>query len=294
MKKVSVIIANYNTSEILNGCLLNLKQIRSSEYAEMEIIVVDNASPDDSVEMMRTQHPDVLLIENENRGLADAYNRGFARCTGEFVIYLGTDAFPKSGVISGLVSYLEQNPEVGAATPKLLTRDGKPDMDAHRGFPTPWAAITHFTKLNRFFPKSKIFNQYFIGWEELDKPHEIDLCISHFMILPRRIQEQVGPWDTTFFLYGEDVDMCYRIKQAGFKIMYLAQFEAIHFKGASVGVRKETADITKTSPEHRKKMRKKSVESMKIFYKKHYSKKYPPFVTGIVLWAIDVMGVLRS
>lgn len=132
---------------------------------------------------------------------------------------------------------------IGIATVALRLRDGMLDMDAHRGFPTPWASLTHFSGLSRTLPHSPFFNQYFLGGRDSTQPHEIDLCISHFLFVRRTLFDAIGPWDEDFFLYGEDVDFCYRTKAAGYKIMYLPQFTVTHYKGASVGVRKQSSEI---------------------------------------------------
>lgn len=291
MKKVSVIIVNFNTKNILIDCI---KKLQVSDYKELEIIVVDNGSTDGSYESIKKSFPEVIAIKSENNGLAAGSNLGYSKATGEYILYIGSDALLDSNTISGVVRYFEEHKDVGAATTKLVLRDGSVDMDAHRGFPTPWAAVTHFTKLNKLFPKSKLFNQYFLGWKDLNQPHEIDLCISHFMMIRREVFEKVGLWDETFFVYGEDVDMCYRIKQAGYKIMYLPQWETLHYKGASVGIRKETSDLASTTTkETRFKMSKERTNAMKLFYQKHYSKKYPTLVTSFVLFAITMLEKIR-
>jgi GT2 family glycosyltransferase len=291
MKLVSIIIVNYNTKDILIDCIRNLQK---SDYKNIEIIVVDNGSSDGSYEAVVQNFAEVKAIKSENKGLAVGYNTGLKNSSGEYILYLGSDAFPKENTISGLVEYFDANIEVGAATCKLITRDGKLDMDAHRGFPTPWAALTHFTKLNRIFPKSKIFNQYFLGYKDMDSPHEIDLCISHFMMVRKNVFDKVGLWDEDFFVYGEDVDMCYRIKEAHYKIMYLPQFECLHYKGSSVGIRKESSDVSNATTETRQKMSKERTNAMRLFYKKHYEDKYPGFVTGFILFGIDSLEKFRT
>ncbi len=290
MKKVSVIIVNYNTKPILQDCLHNLE----GSYPNLEIIVVDNASADGSAEMVKASFPNVVLIENENNGLAAGSNLGLTKATGDYYLFMGSDAFPAGDAISQLVNYMDQAPYVGIATCKLVLRNGELDWDAHRGFPTPWAALTHFTKLNKLFPHSRIFNRYFLGWEDMNKPHEIDLCISHFMLVKKEVIEQIGKWDEHYFLYGEDVDFCYRAKQAGWQIMYLPFCTAVHYKGVSVGIRKETQDITSASTETRERIKKTTTDAMKLFYKKHYQGKYPAIVTNFVLAGIDLMRFIRS
>ncbi len=209
-------------------------------------------------------------------------------------MYLGSDAFPKPGVLEGMISFMEADKKLGATTAKLVLRNGSLDMDAHRGFPTPWAAFTHFSKINRLFPKSAFFNSYFLGRSNMTVPHEIDLCIAHFMLVKRQVQNEVGLWDESFFVFGEDVDMCYRIKKAGWKLVYLPQFEVLHYKGFGIGIRKESKDISKASLETKKRMKRETTRAMKLFYEKHYTKVYPKSLTKIVLFGIDILSRLRS
>lgn len=295
--KVSAIIVNYNTKDILRECLENLSQVKKAlNTPELEVIVVDNASSDGSVQMVKDDFHDVILIETENRGLAAGSNRGLVRATGDYLLYLGTDAFPSAETIEGIVQYMEENREVGVATAKLVLRNGESDMDAHRGFPTPWASVTHFSKLNRLFPRSKLFNRYFLGWHDLDQAHEIDLCISHFMLVKREVFDKVGKWDEDFFVFGEDVDLCYRVKKGGWKIMYLPQWSVLHYKGVTVG-RKESKDIktqANSSSATRKRMKQETTKAMRLFYKKHYESKYPKIVTTLTLLGISFLEKLRS
>lgn len=288
---VSVIIVNFNTREVLEKCLANLL----GSDVPLQIIVVDNASADGSAEMVGIKFPSVTLLAlTENRGLACGYNRGLEIATGQYILLLGSDAFPEKGTIEGLVRFFEENTSVGLATGRLVLRDGHLDWDAHRGFPTPWKALTHFSGLEKLFPKSQIFGGYFLGWKDLDQPHEIDLCISHFMLIRKSVLETVGHFDEEFFVYGEDVDFCYRVKQAGWKIMYLPAWPVTHWKGVGVGLRKETQDVTKASQETRLRMVQESSRAMTIFYRKHYSTIYPKIVTGLILGAINYLGKIRE
>lgn len=290
MASVSVIIVSYNTCHLLQSCLQNL--LNHNEATE--IIVVDNASNDGSGELVQKQFPAVKLIAlSTNRGLTVASNLGLAAAKGDFVLYLGSDAYPKAGVIAGMAAYLEQHPQVGIATAELRLRDGTLDMDAHRGFPTPWASLTHFSGLSRLFPNVPLLNQYFLGGRKLTQPHEIDLCISHFLFARRSLFAVIGKWDEDFFLYGEDVDLCYRAKAAGYQIMYLPQFTVIHFKGASVGVRKQTSDIARADRATQLRVTQLSSKAMQLFYQKHLCQRYPWLVNGLVLTAIRLLGALR-
>jgi len=288
---ISIAIINFNTAPLLVRCLQNLYSLHEVD----EIIVVDNASTDDSVALIRNEFPAVKLIAlSENRGLTAASNIVLAEATGAYLLYLGADAYPEPGVIRDLALYMDAHPTVAIATAELRLRDGTLDMDAHRGFPTPWASLTHFSGLNRLFPRSALFNQYFLGQEELTAPHEIDLCISHFMFTRRQVLTALGGWDEDFFLYGEDVDLCYRVKAAGHQIMYLPQFKALHYKGASVGIRKQSSDISTASTETKLHATILTTKAMALFYKKHLYDQYPRIVSAAVMQGIGLLGRVRE
>lgn len=292
MARLAIIIVNYNTGDVLHDCLNNLRKL---DLPGSRIVVVDNSSKDGSADMVKTEFPQIDLVRSENNGLAAGYNLGI-RMAGDcaFYLFLGTDAFPKTGCVTGVMDFLESNQSAGIATAKMVLRDGSYDLDAHRGFPTPWAAFAHFSGLGRLFPKSKIFNKYFLGWQDLSKPHEIDLCISHFMMVKKEVFEKTGLWDEDFFVYGEDVDFCWRTKQAGFKIYYLPQFECLHYKGVGVGIRKESSDVTKADEATKKRMKTESTRAMKLFYTKHMYRKYPWLLNKAVEVGISAMEKIRS
>lgn len=286
MEKVSIIIVNYNGKDTLFECLENLTR----NLSDIEIIVFDNASTDGAAAMVEQSFQDVCLIKSEvNKGIAYGYNRAFEYATSKYILYLGSDAFPTQRVLEGLVSYLDSNTDVGLVTPQLVDKSTKLDLDAHRGYPTPWTAITHFIGLGKVFPKSRLFNAYFLGHKDMTTPHEIDACISHFMLVQRAAISKIGGWDEDFFVYGEDIDFCYRLKQSGYKIMYHTDYEVLHYKGATIGVRKTTSQLSRASLQTKIAMKKASVDAMEIFYKKHYMTKYPRLITFLVLMGIRVM-----
>jgi len=294
MAKISIIIVNYNTKNILKDCLENLKASKADFGEDLEIIVVDNASSDGSATLVKESYPDVILIESENNGIAAAHNLALTKASGDYFLFMGIDAFPSKEDLTDLMSFMNRNLDVGVVTPKLVLRDGSLDMDAHRGFPTPWASFTYFTKLCKLFPKSKLFNSYFLGYRNFSKPHEIDLCISHFMFVRVSTQQDVGPWDEEFFVYGEDVDFCYRVKSLSWKIIYLPDIEVLHLKGVSVGTRKESKDVTTASEETKDRMKQETTRAMRLFYEKHMMKRYPGLVNFAVLKGIDLLEFIRT
>jgi len=288
---VSIVIANYNSRDTLDECLLNISKLKNID----DTIVVDNASADNSALMVKKKYPWVNLISlKENKGIAYSYNLGIKKTNSRYILFLGSDAFPNDKTIEGLSNYLDKNSKTGIVVPKLITRSGEIDMDGHRGFPTPWVSFTHFSKLDKLFPKSKLFSGYFLGSLDIESLHEIDLCISHFMLVRRDTIKKVGLFDEDFFVFGEDVDFCYRVKEGGWKIVYSPKYSAIHYKGVSIGTRKETKDISKASIETKKKMITQSTRAMNLFYKKHYMNKYPKIVNYPILFAIKVLGKIRS
>jgi GT2 family glycosyltransferase len=190
---------------------------------------------------------------------------------------------------------MDHNTHAAIVTPRLVTRDGSFDKDCHRGFPTPWTALTHFSGLSKSFPKSKYFNGYYLGYMDIFTQHEIDACISHFMFVRRNIHDVVGVWDEDYFLYGEDIDLCYRVKEAGYKVMYLGDLEVLHYKGVTVG-REISSDIKTAATddlELQRYIKKETTRSMKLFYRKHLKKRYFFVLTGIVILGINLLEFFR-
>jgi len=284
MKKsdVTAIIANYNTRQILQDCLRHIIKLKEVK----QIIVVDNASVDNSSEMVKRQFPSVLLFSlKKNEGISYSYNLAAKKAKTRYLLFLGSDAFPEKNTVTFLDDYLDKNPEVGLTTCKIILRNGNLDMDSHRAFPTPWNSFLYFTKLN---PK-----KYFLQGEDFSKPHEIDACISHFMFARKKAFESINGFDKDYFVYGEDIDFCYRLKKNNWKIMYLPQVKATHYKGVSVGLRKESKDITQASKETKIRMSKMTTDAMGLFFKKHYLKNYPTLFNLLILSTIKLMKTVR-
>jgi len=297
--ELSVIILSYNTKELLEKCLNSLVLSIKYHVLRAEIIVVDNGSTDGSVEMVKetiihnTKY-NIHLIENQNNlGFSKGNNVGLTQATGKYILFLNSDTEIFPGSLGKAVDFMENHPGVGALTAKTLLADGKMDPDCHRGFPTPWASITYFLGLEKLFPKSRLFGQYHKFFLDLNINHEIDAGAGAFMLIPRKVIDKIGAWDESYFFYGEDLDFNYRIKKAGFKVMFFAKPLLKHYKGASSGLRKESKNIAKNSKENRIRVAKASAQAMEIFYKKFYKDIYPGWLTSLVLGAIRVKGVFR-
>lgn len=292
----SFVIVNYNTRELLKDCIENLLKVRET-YKGTEIIVVDNLSFDGTDQMIQYEYKDkVIFIKNTANNLPMGHNLGFGASHGDFVVHLGSDAYPTADQLQILVEFMNKTPDAGICTGKIVTKDGNLDMDAHRGLVTPWTALSHWSGLDKIFAKNPLFDRYFLGYKDMTVPHEIDVCISHFMMIRREAYEKVGKWDTTFFMYGEDLDFCYRMQKAGYKIYYVPQAVITHLKGATVG-RKSTDNIDNASRRdynHMKRVRKETVRAMRIFYTKHLAPTYPFYVNWAVYSGMSLLKIFRS
>ncbi|MCB9008863.1 MAG: glycosyltransferase family 2 protein [Ardenticatenaceae bacterium] len=290
---LSIVIVNYNTRQLLDDCLASIFAAEEPTGG-LEIIVVDNASSDGSQAMVREKYPLVQLIASEvNRGFSAANNLGVAVANGRTILFLNSDTRVAPNALAEPAAYLLANPGVGALTVRLVYPSGERDPDNHRGFPTPWNAICHFSGLSKIFPANPRFNGYFQSYADMSQTHPVDVIAGSYMLMPMALCRELGGWDETYFFYGEDIDFCYRIRQAGYQIIYYPHVEVLHYKGASSGLRKESAEIARPPKETRVKVAKESVRAMKIFYRKFYREQYPWLVTAVVLAGIQIRGWFR-
>ncbi len=279
---VSVVIVSYNVREHL---LDALRALYASSGVGIEAVVVDNASRDASADATEITFPQAIVVRNNaNLGFGKASNGGLMRSRGEFVLLLNPDVIVERDCVSTLVGFLRAHPKAGAASPRLRRPDGRLDLASRRGFPTPRAAFYRLTLLSRLFPRSPRFNQYNMGYLPEDQVHEIDAGTAACLMLRRSAVEQVGPFDADYFMYGEDLDLCFRLKKAGWKIFYVPAAVATHIKGASS--RQATSAMLREF--HR---------AMWIFHRKHYASGLPAPANGLVwmgIWGRWALLSLRS
>lgn len=271
---ISVVILNYNTRDLTRTCLTTLLASRLEKYV-MEVIVCDNGSEDGSVEMIADEFPGVILIKNgKNLGFAAGNNPGIRKAKGRFVLLLNTDTEIPRDTLRVMIGFMDSNPDAGAATCKLLLPDGSMDPACHRGFPTPWASLTYLVKLEKLFPKTRLFGEYHQGYKDLASIHEVDCIVGAFFMVRREVISEVGLLDEDYFMYGEDIDWAYRIRKAGWKIMYNPTVTILHKKKQSgraniLAKRRVTTEIYF----HKYNW---------LFYKKNYAEKYGPVLTFFV------------
>ncbi len=282
---LSIIILNYNVKELLINCLDSIFKNKTNKD-KWQIIVVDNASIDGSIEEVRKKrYKDIELLENkENLGFAAGNNAGAKIAKAPVILFLNPDTVIVGQAIQKTYEYLMGNPDIGAITCRVELPDGKLDYSCHRGFPTPWNSLMYFSGLAKLFPNSPIFSGYTASYLDIKKTHEIDCCTGAFMMVRKIAGEQVGFWDKTYFWNGEDIEFCYSLKEKGWKIYFYPDEKIIHFKGSSAKVNKETRLMTA----------KHGVSAMRIFYKKHYYNKYPPIFRDLVLAGIKLLEHYRK
>lgn len=290
---LSIIVVSYNTRQLLDDCLASIFAAEPPTGG-LELIVVDNASADGSPDMVAEKYPAARLIaRHDNLGFSTANNQGSAVARGRYLLFLNSDTLLSAGALVQPLSYMDAHPEVGALTVRLVYPNGERDPDNHRGFPTPWNAFCHFSGLSRLFPDNPRFNGYFRNYEDFSQIHPVPVIAGSYMMMPRSLDWELGGWDETYFFYGEDIDYCYRIHEAGYAIIYYPLVEVLHYKGASSGLRKESADIARPPKETRVKVARESIRAMQVFYRKFYSDKYPRLVTAAVLAGIRLRGWAR-
>jgi len=284
----SIVIVNFNTYSYL---IQTLTSIYNSELRpdSFEIIVVDNASSDHSLLPIKKNYPGVnLIINKDNIGFARANNQAVKNAHGEFILFLNPDTIILKETISTVLDFMQRHKEIGVATCKVILPTGKIDDACHRGFPTPWNALCYFTGLSSMFSKSNFFNGYHLGYKDMDKIHEIDSCAGAFMLVRKIAGDQIGWFDEDYFWYGEDLDFCYRIKKAGWKICYIPKVQIVHYKGVASGIKKHSQKISSANRKIKLLATKARFDVMEIFYKKHYQKTYPNWLTATVLFGIKI------
>ncbi len=228
---LSVIIVNYNTREFLDSCLRSLDE--RSDAVSTEVIVVDNGSLDGSQEMVRSRHPGIRLIENGiNRGFAAANNRGIRESMGKYLLLLNSDTMLSRGALEGTVGFAEEMNLKGIVGCKLLNSDGTLQPSV-RSFPTIMNVASETFFLSGLFPHSRIFGKYYMSFFDYSAHAEVDWVMGAFLMFHRDVLEAVGMLDERFFMFGEEIDFCYRARQSGFRTWYFPGASVFHRWGGS-------------------------------------------------------------
>lgn len=279
--KLSIIILNYNTNKLLEDCLNSIKKYENE--IPLEVIVSDNASSDGSPDMVREKFPWVTLTEGPNEGFSKGNNRARLLAEGDMVLFLNPDTVVNRGVLKETTDFLMTHKDVGALTCKLVLPDGSLDKDTRRRFPTPWISF------NRLILK----NGYKYWYQDVPDNviQEVDVIQGAFFLTRKKVLNDVGWFDEDYFFQGEDIDLCWKIREAGWKIIYYPEVFIYHLKGASTG--KSKLWKAKISFKHKLRVKLATVEAMELFFKKNLWKKYPVWFDWFVVLGIRIYKVLR-
>jgi len=272
--KLSIILVNYNVKYFLEQCLYSVR--KSIKDIKAEVFVVDNNSVDGSVRMLEEKFPEVVLIKNKtNEGFSKANNQAIKRAKGEYILLLNPDTLVEDNTFTRIISFMDKKPGAGGLGVKMLDGKGKYLAESKRGLPTPSVAFYKIFGLSRLFPKSKLFGKYHLTYLDKDKIHKVDVLSGAFMLLRKSVLKEVGLLDESFFMYGEDIDLSYRIQKAGYDNYYFPETRIIHYKGEST--------------------KKSSINYVFIFYnamiifaKKHFSQKNARVFSLLIKMAIYI------
>jgi GT2 family glycosyltransferase len=276
---VSVLVVSHNVRDLL---LEALQALGNDGCPNLQLIVVDNASADGSAEAVERDFPtaDVLGLAG-NLGYGKANNLAFQRAKGDLILLLNPDVTISPGCLDHLVRFLEEHPDAGAVGPRLVRPDGSPDLAARRSFPTPETSLYRFAALSRLFPGSARFNRYNLGALDPALEHEMDAGTGACLLVRREAIDRVGLFDPDFFMYGEDLDLCYRIKAGGWKVWYVPSAMAVHVKGTS----------TRQVP---MRMQYEFHRAMWIYHRKHHAAALPAPVNAAIWLGIWSRWTLLS
>jgi GT2 family glycosyltransferase len=257
---LSIIVANYNTRDLLRDCLQSA--YGSTGKFTCEVIVVDNGSTDGSADMVRREFPQVHLEASAiNGGYAYANNLGFRSAQGRYLLLLNPDTVLPPNALEAMLTFMDEHPQAGVAGPKLVLADGTLDLACRRSFPTLDVAFYRLIGLSKRYPSSPRYNRYNLGYLDPDQLAEVDAVVGAFMLIRREALEQAGPLDERFFAFGEDLDLCYRIKvNHGWAVYYNPAVVVTHYKGQAM--KQRTVQMTIHF-----------YRAMWLFHQKHYAQR---------------------
>ncbi len=275
--QLSIIIVNYNVKYFLEQCLCSV--IKGCKNIDAEIFVVDNNSTDGSKEFFKNKFLNVKFIWNANNvGFAKANNQVLAQCNGQYILFLNPDTIIPVDCIDKSLSFCRIKNNIGGLGVHMVNKNGKFLKESKRAFPTLLTSFYKLIGVAKLFPTSKIFARYYLGNLDEFKNHEVDVLAGAFMLHPKKVLDEVGGFDEQFFLYGEDVDLSYRIQKAGYVNYYFAETTIIHFKGEST----KAGDLNYI---------KHFYGAMGIFVKKHYNGSRYKFLTFFIQIAIWLRAI---
>jgi O-antigen biosynthesis protein len=274
--KLSIVIVNYNVKHFLEQALLSVH--RAIEGLEAEVFVVDNNSMDGSVSMVRQRFPWVNLIASkENLGFSRGNNLAIRQATGDYVLLLNPDTVVEEDTFHQIVAFMDQQPDAGALGVKMINGKGEFLPESKRALPTPWTAFYKVFGLAKLFPRNRRFGHYHLTYLDPEQIHAVEVLSGAFMLLRKSVLDKIGLLDEQFFMYGEDIDLSYRVTQAGYTNYYYPHTQIIHYKGEST--RKGSLNYVLVF-----------YNAMRLFVRKHFAGRH----AGAFLWIIQLAILARA
>jgi GT2 family glycosyltransferase len=295
MLDLGIVIVNYNVRDLLRDCLASVYEIHAD--FTFEVCVVDNGSGDGSADMVADEFPQARFIPAENRGYAAGNNLGLREfgfgdnspdardgapqsvpsSYPRYALLLNPDTVLPPSALADMLAFMQEHPEAGVVGPRLVREDGSLDRACRRSFPTPEVAAYRLSGLSRLFPSSERFGRYNLTYLSPDVTAEVDSVVGAFMLIRGAALAQVGLLDEQFFMYAEDLDLCYRIKQQGWQVWYNAGVTVLHYKGQSSRQRSTFANV-------------KFYETMRLFHDKHFKQQTFFLVNWLIYAAVGLLG----
>ena len=287
---LSIIIVNYETFHLTKQTIESV--INRDHKFSYDIYVVDNASEDGSFEKLKkTFFKEIdtglikFILNSENKGFAQANNLAIKRTNSKYVLLLNSDTIVVDDCLEKSLGYMKKHSDTGVLGCKVMLKDNTLDKACRRSFPDFYVSFYRMTGLSKLFPKSKRFGRYNLTYLDEDDTYEVDCVMGAFMLIRSKAIEEVGLLDEKFFMYGEDIDWCYRIKNCDWKIIYYSNATIIHYKGAS------------NSKKQNRRMIYEFYRAMYIFYNKHYKDQYPWITTAATymgIWSICKLKLFKN
>ena len=275
---LSILIVNYNAKSLLRRCLASIYQ--GTRESLFDVCVADNNSRDGSVEMVRSEFPQVRVVENEtNLGFSKANNALIAQTQADYVLLLNPDTLVIGDAIERVMNYMEANPKVGICGCRVLNSDRTLQLACRRSIPTPQVAFYRLTGLSKLFPNSKTMARYNLTYEDPEKTHEVDAVSGAFLMIRRKVIDDIGLLDEQFFMYGEELDWCLRTKRAGWSVVYYPEAKIIHHKGESTKYNSRKAAF-------------EFYRAMYLFHKKHFAKDCSIVTNALIYLGIFLKALL--
>lgn len=275
---ISLVIVNYNVKEFLANLLTSVDKARGNLV--LETFVVDNDSSDGSISYLRRRFPHVTFIENrENVGFGRANNQAIQTATGKYTLLINPDTLIEEDTLRVMFEHMENHPNTGAAGCKILNPDGTFADESRRTIPTPWKALGKVLGLATLFPQSKMLAGYYMNWLDENTPSEVPVISGSFMFFRTDVLKELDCFDERFFMYGEDIDLCYRLSQTGKVIDYVPSTSIIHYKGEST--KKDNIDYIIIFN-----------KALYQFFEKHYSYSYTLLFRMIIVSGIVIRGII--